>query len=164
MLCTAVSVHPQGRCCGLAVNSGVAKPRYTRARARATFACALAFACRSFKLAPHTKESARDRKRHGSEGLAICIGEAIYFHPKPDGCIREVPLYMSWSVRCHTEQLLTSLCRVPLMTLLVALWGSMSYMWCKWKYYVKNQWILSDSEVMYSHWMHRVPFSMIRDT
>ena len=32
---------------------GVAKPWHTRAHARATFACALAFACRSFKLAPH---------------------------------------------------------------------------------------------------------------
>ena len=31
--------------------SGVAKPRHTRARARATFACALAFARRSFKVA-----------------------------------------------------------------------------------------------------------------
>ena len=50
--------------------SGVAKPRHTRARARATFAWALAFACRSFKLAPRAKESARDRKRRGSEGLA----------------------------------------------------------------------------------------------
>ena len=33
-------------------------------------ACALAFACRSFKLALHVKESAHDRKRRGSEGLA----------------------------------------------------------------------------------------------
>ena len=32
-------------------NSGVAKPRHTRARARATSACALAFARRTFKLA-----------------------------------------------------------------------------------------------------------------
>ena len=40
---------------------GVAKPRHTRARAQATFACV--FACQSFKLAPHAKESARDQKR-----------------------------------------------------------------------------------------------------
>ena len=41
---------------------GVAKLRHTWACARATFACALAFTCHSFKLAPHAKESARDRK------------------------------------------------------------------------------------------------------
>ena len=34
-------------------NSGVAKPRHTWARAQATFACALAFPCHRFKLAPH---------------------------------------------------------------------------------------------------------------
>ena len=38
-------------------------PGHTRACARAIFACALAFACRSFKLALCMKESARDRKR-----------------------------------------------------------------------------------------------------
>ena len=30
-------------------DSGVAKPQHTRARARATFSCALAFACHSLK-------------------------------------------------------------------------------------------------------------------
>ena len=49
--------------CIISSDSGIAKPRHTRARARATFACALAFACRSFKLALHMKESARDWKR-----------------------------------------------------------------------------------------------------
>ena len=51
-------------------NSGVAKPRHTRARARATFACTLAFACQSFKLAPCVNESARNRKRRGSDTLS----------------------------------------------------------------------------------------------
>ena len=45
------------------VCSGVTKPRHTRARAQATFACALAFACCSFKLVPHAKESTCDRKK-----------------------------------------------------------------------------------------------------
>ena len=35
----------------------IANPRHSRAHARATFACALAFACQSFKLAPHAKVS-----------------------------------------------------------------------------------------------------------
>ena len=47
--------------------SGVAKPRHTRARARATFACALAFACHSFKLVLRAKESTRDRKKEEAE-------------------------------------------------------------------------------------------------
>ena len=47
----------------VSVCSGVAKPWHTQARAQATFACALAFTCRSFKLAPHVKESAHNRKR-----------------------------------------------------------------------------------------------------
>ena len=41
--------------------SGIAKPQHTWARARATFACALAFACCSFKLAPHAEESANSK-------------------------------------------------------------------------------------------------------
>ena len=47
--------------------SGVAKPRHTQARARATFACALAFACRSFKLAPRMKKSTHDQKKEEAE-------------------------------------------------------------------------------------------------
>ena len=47
----------------VSVCSDVAKPQHTQARARATFACALAFTCCSFKLAPCAKESACDRKR-----------------------------------------------------------------------------------------------------
>ena len=47
----------------IAVCRGVAKPWHTQARTRATSGCALAFACRSFKLAPRTKESARDQKK-----------------------------------------------------------------------------------------------------
>ena len=46
----------------------------TQARARATFACARAFACRSFKLAPRAKESACDRKRHGLDTLSTSKG------------------------------------------------------------------------------------------
>ena len=49
------------------ISSGVAKPRHTRARAQATFACDLAFACRSFKLAPRAKASACDRKKEEAE-------------------------------------------------------------------------------------------------
>ena len=54
--------------------SGVAKLRQTQVHARATFACALAFACRSFKLAPRAKESACNRKRHGSDTLSTSKG------------------------------------------------------------------------------------------
>ena len=50
-----------------AQGSGIAKPQHTRARAQATFACALAFACRGFKLAPHAKESACDLKKEEVE-------------------------------------------------------------------------------------------------
>ena len=42
---------------------GIAKPRHTKACARATFACALAFTCHSFKSAPCVKESACNQKR-----------------------------------------------------------------------------------------------------
>ena len=51
MLCGLIPCHR-----GIDNFSDVAKPRHTRARAQATFACALAFACRSFKLVPRAKE------------------------------------------------------------------------------------------------------------
>ena len=46
---------------------GVAKPLHTWARARATFVCALAMDCCSFKLVLCVKESARDRKKEEAE-------------------------------------------------------------------------------------------------
>ena len=54
----------------------------TRARARATFACALAFACRSFKLAPRAKASACDRKKEEAEQQRkrfLNSGDVYYF-------------------------------------------------------------------------------------
>ena len=58
----------QGLSQNLASTSGVAKPRHTLA----TFACALAFACRSFKLVPHTKVSA-----HSTVYVALPVPEQL---------------------------------------------------------------------------------------
>ena len=50
----------------LALSSGVAKPQHTQARARATFACALAFTCRSFELvAARKRVSMRSKEGRG---------------------------------------------------------------------------------------------------
>ena len=57
---------------------------HTRARARATFACALAFACRSFKLAPHATRAL-------PEYLEMCIIFATRTWPEnPADAILEV--------------------------------------------------------------------------
>ena len=48
-------------------SSGIAKPWHTQARARANYACAIAFGCHSFKLAPHMEESTRNRKKEEAD-------------------------------------------------------------------------------------------------